>query len=179
MINKLFFKPTEKHEHLLGIKDIVNPTNEEIAALVKGIYLTDKSQNGSTPDLSLREAKRRGNLIITDDPIERNKRHVSVNNQLLGYVYIVHEGIPWPHCSDVNYLLAADTGYRIKEFIHLREMIEANQVVPVEKFEQFSDQFIGLSLLTDDYLTIKLSCWFRFETWIETFRAYFKYAPTL
>ena len=34
-------------------------------------------------------------------------------------------------------------------------MIEANQVVPVEKFEQFSDQFIGLSLLTDDYLTIK------------------------
>ena len=94
MINKLFFKPTEKHEHLLGIKDIVNPTNEEIAALVKGIYLTDKSQNGSTPDLSLREAKRRSNLIITDDPIERNKRHVSVNNQLLGYVYIVHEGIP-------------------------------------------------------------------------------------
>jgi hypothetical protein len=116
---------------------------------------TTAQVNGDTNDSSFLSKITNATAIeIGDDPIENNKRHIIADGDTLGYAYIIYEPIPCPVCSDVNYLLVADKKYRIREFIHLRDMVESHQIIPLDEFEKFSDQFIGKSILENDFTDV-------------------------
>ena len=167
MIGKLFFSDSS---NAAEIKKFVIPTNEQIADTLHSLWSIGETNNGEEGIMSLRGAQRRSNLvfqaesrtltadslIIIDAPIESNKRHIIYCDSLIGYAYIIHEPIACPTCSDINYFLITDNGYTIKHIIFLRDIVEGYKIIPVEKFEEFSNQFLEMNLLNDDFIPVKV-----------------------
>ncbi|KPK96250.1 hypothetical protein AMJ80_01125 [bacterium SM23_31] len=167
MIGRLFFSGSSNAEE---IKKFVITSNEAIADTLRSLWSIGEINNAEDGFTSLRGAQRRSNLsfqaesrtltadslIIIDAPIESNKRHIIYCDSLIGYAYIIHEPIACPTCSDINYFLITDNGYTIKHIIFLRDIVEGYKIIPVEKFEEFSNQFLNKNLLNDDFMPVKV-----------------------
>jgi len=154
MVRSLFFSGSGKNK-MLYIKNAVIPSNEEIADLLGDIYLNKETDNGD-----LKNANRNlliENLFILDDPELNIKRHIKVNGNIIGYVYIIHERIPCPYCSDVNYLLIADTEYGINNFIFLGDIVNGKQIISYEEFEKYTNRFLNKNLITSEFENIKVA----------------------
>jgi hypothetical protein len=98
----------------------------------------------------------RDSLWIVEDDIMSNKRIIIENGDTLGFAFVVYEPIPCPSCSDVNYLLITNNEYIIKNIIFMQDIIEGYKVVNIDTFKEFSNQFVNLSLLKDDFKKIIL-----------------------
>jgi len=176
MVGKLFFSDGSNNPNM-NLKTFVIPTNEQIADFICNIYSDSATNNGELntenrklSTMSLRGAERRSNLafkaesrtliadslIVLSDPIESNKRHIIKNDSTVGYAYVIHEQIACPTCSDINYLLITDNGYTIKHIIFLRDIVEGYKIIPVKKFEEFSNKFFEMNLLNDDFMPVKV-----------------------
>ena len=171
---KMFFRSNDSIR--MNLKTVVIPTNTEIADLIYNIYSESATNNGELntenrklSTMSLRGTQRRSNLafqaesrkltadslLILDAPIESNKRNIISGDSLIAYAYIIHEQIACSTCSDINYLLITDKNYTIKHIIFLRDIVEGYKIIPVEKFEEFSNQFLEMNLLNDDFNLVK------------------------
>ena len=163
MVGKLFFSGSSNNIKM-NLKTFVEPTNDEIAGLVKELYQNGISENSemlsslkTNPVNPVNPVKnKKDSLIVLDDPIESNKRHVISGDSLIAYAYVIHEQIACPTCSDINYLLITDINYIIKHIIFLRDIVEGYKIIPVEKFEEFSNQFLEMNLLNDDFMLVKV-----------------------
>jgi len=167
MVGKLFFAGSDKAEE---IKKFVIPSNEAIADTLRSLWSIGETNKGENGFKSLRGAERRSNLsfqadsqklkadslVVLDDPIESNKRHIISGDSIIAYAYVIHEQIACPTCSDINYILITDNGYTIKHIIFLRDIVEGYKIIPVEKFEEFSNQFLEMNLLNDDFTPVKV-----------------------
>jgi len=157
----------------MNLKTVVIPTNEQIADTLRSLWSIGERYNGEEGVMSLRVSRdfgRRSNLafqaeirtltadslLVLDDPIESNKRHIISGDSLIGYAYIIHEPIACSSCSDINYILITDNEYTIKNIIFLRDIVEGYKIIHVEKFEEFSNQFLNKNLLHDDFTLIKV-----------------------
>jgi len=162
MIGNILF--SDSNNLNMNLKTFVEPSNVEIAGLVSEIYLNSFSENGEmlsslriNPVNQVNPVKNENDsLVIIDAPIESNKRHIISGDSIIAYAYIIHEPIACPTCSDINYLLITDNGYTIKHIIFLRDIVEGYKIIPVEKFEEFSNKFLNLNLLNDDFMQIKV-----------------------
>ena len=167
MIGKLFFSDSS---NAAEIKKFVIPTNEQIADTLRTLWSIGETNNGEEGFMSLRGTQRRSNLsfqaeirklnadslVVLYAPVESNKRHIISGDSLIAYAYIIHEPIACTTCSDINYLLITDNGYTIKHIIFLRDIVEGYKIVPVEKFEEFSNKFLNKNLLNDDLMSVKV-----------------------
>lgn len=154
MVRTLFFSDSGKNR-MLYIKNAVIPSNEEIANMLKDLYANGDEENG---ELKSKSQKLIANSLLSlDDSIDSNKRNIQLNGETIGYVYIIHERIPCPYCSDVNYLLIADTEYRINNFIFIADIVNGKQTIPIEEFEKYTFRFLHKNLLTADFEIIEQS----------------------
>jgi len=158
MIGNLFFSDSDKAAE---IKKFVIPSNEAIADTLRSLWSTGETNNGEDGFMSFRAQSRNlafntDSLVVLDDPIESNKRHIIYCDSLIAYAYVIHEQIACPTCSDINYLLITDNEYTIKHIFFLRDIVEGYKIIPIEKFEEFSNKFLNLNLLNDDFMMIKV-----------------------
>ena len=154
----------------MNLKTFVIPTNEKIADTLRSLWSIGETNNGEEGVMSLRSRSlgrsnlsfhtesrklKADSLLVLDDPIESNKRHIISGDSIIGYAYVIHEQIACPSCSDINYLLITDTNYTIKHIISLHDIVEDYKIISINKLRKYSNQFIGLRLLGSDFTSIK------------------------
>lgn len=118
------------------IKTVIIPTDEEIIVFLDSIFIVPEKR-------------------IVRDPIELNKRIILKSDLILGYVYIIHEKIPCPNCSDINFMLITDEKLIIKHIKYLRPNIEDNKVIAKDYCENYAGKFLNRSLVNGDFDVIK------------------------
>ena len=99
----------------------------------------------------------RDSLRIDEDEIMSNKRIIIENKDTLGFAFIVYESIPCPSCSNLNYVMITDKDYTIRDIRFLKNIIEDYKIVPVDSFRVFSNQFLEMNFLKDDFTNIQTS----------------------
>lgn len=154
MVGNLFFSGS-CNDLKMNLKTVVKPTNEQIADILIALFPKEFTDNGNSEAKSQKLIA--DSLVVLDDSIESIKRHIQANEgTIVGYAYIIIEKIACPSCSDVNYLLITDNNYTIKHIIFLRDIVEGYKIITVEKFEELSNQFLGMSLLNSDFSSIEV-----------------------
>jgi len=133
LINKVYLQDVSAKAEL---RKVINPTNSEILTIIEP-YFTGN------------------NLEIKNAIWEENKRFIYDNDVLVGYAFVIIEKIGCPTCSEVNFLFVTDSEYNIYQIIYLRDIVEDNKIIPVEKFQEFSKKFLNKNLYDYDFEKIK------------------------